>query len=232
MNSIWLKRLGAASGVLYVVLSFLKKGGSNSPNFHATQQEVVVWAKSVHLSPGFWIGPYVGLLGLLFFLLFIAYLSSILRQAEGELGWLSTVVFGSGLITVVVKLAAFPVAAAAVARAADGFNPQILAILWDMDNIAFYITLVTQALLLAAAAIVILRVKALPSWLGWSAAVFALILLGALPLAFFKSLPLQLLPIVWLLVTSIVLIVRAGKPASPNQAATRQSTKMQPLGVQ
>ncbi len=90
MNSTWLKRLGAASGALYVVLAFLKNGGSNSPNFQASQQEIVTWAKSVQLTPTFWIGPYVGLLGLLFFLVFVAYLSSVLSRAEGEFGWLST----------------------------------------------------------------------------------------------------------------------------------------------
>lgn len=232
MNSTWLKRLGAASGAFYVILSFLKNGGGNSPNFHASLQEIIAWAKGVQLTPSFWIGPYVGLLASMFFLVFVAYLSSILRQAEGEAGWLSAVVFGSGLVTIVVKLAAFPVAAAAVARAADGFNPQTLAILWDMDNIAFYITLVTQALLLATAATVILRVKALPGWLGWSAVAFALILLGALPLAFFNSVPLQLLPIIWVLVTSIILIIRAGKPVSSPQTSTRQRTNVQPVGIQ
>ena len=232
MNSTWLKRLGAASGSLYVLLSFLKNGGANSPNFHATQQEIIVWAKSVQLTPTFWLGPYMGLLGLLFFLVFIAYLWSVLRQAEGESGWISAVAFGSGIVTIMMKLAAFPVAAAAVARAADGFSPQVLGVLWDMDNIAIFITLVTQAFLLASAAIVIIRVKALPTWLGWSAAVFALVLLGALPLAFFKSLPLQLFPIVWVLATSIVLILRAGRAVSYPQAATEQRTEVGPVGIQ
>ena len=232
MNSTWLKRLGAASGALYVILSFLKNGGGNSPNFHATQQEIIAWAKSVQLTPTFWLGPYVELLGLLFFLVFVAYLSSVLSRAEGEFGWLSATAFGSGIVTIVVKLAAFPVAATAVARAADGFNPQILAILWDMDNIAFFITLATQAFLLAASAIVIVRAKALPAWLGWSAAVFALVLIGSLPLAFFKSLPLQLLPLIWVLVTSIVLIIRAAKPVAYLQSPMTQRSKAQAVGAE
>ena len=45
MNSTWLKRLGAASGTLYVVLAFLRNGGGTSPNFHATQQEIIDKAK-------------------------------------------------------------------------------------------------------------------------------------------------------------------------------------------
>ena len=232
MNSTWLKRLGAAGGLLYVLLSFLKNGGGNSPNFHATQQEIVAWANGVHLTRAFWLGPYTGLLGLLFFLVFIAYLWSVLRQAEGQSGWLSALAFGSGVVTIVIKLAAFPVAAAAVARAADGFNPQVLGILWDMDNIAVFITLATQAFLLAAAAIVIIRTKALPAWLGWSAAVFALILLGTLPLAFFNGLPLQLLPLLWVLVASIVLIVYAGKPVLTTQVVTKHRTDVQPAGIE
>ena len=232
MNSTWLKRLGAASGALYVVLAFLKNDGSSSPNFQASQQEIITWAKSVQLTPTFWIGPYVGLLGLLFFLVFVAYLSSVLSRAEGEFGWLSAAAFGSGIVTVVVKLAAFPVAATAVARAADGFNPQVLGILWDMDNIALFITLATQAFLLAAAAIVIIRAKALPAWLGWSAAVFSLALLGTLPLAFFNSLPIQLLPMAWVLVTSIVLVIRAGKPIAYLQSPKTQRSEAQPVGAE
>jgi len=232
MNSTWLKRLGAAGGVLYVILAFLKNGGGNSPGFHATQQEIIAWAKGVQLTPTFWIGPYVGLLGLLFFLVFVAYLWSVLSRAEGEFGWLSATALGSGIVTVVVKLAAFPVAAAAVARAADGFNPQILGILWDMDNIAFFITLATQALLLAATGIVIIRAKALPAWLGWSAAVIALVLLGTLPLTFFNSLPIQLLPMAWVLVASIVMIIRAGKPVAYLQGSMTQRSEARPVGVE
>jgi hypothetical protein len=148
---------------------------------------------------------------LLFFLVFAAYLYSVLSRAEGEFGWLSATVFASGIATVVIKLTAFPVAAAAFARAADGFNPQVLGILWDMDNIAFLITWATQAFLLGAAAIVIIRAKALPAWLGWSAAVIALALLGTLPVAFFNPTPVHLLALLWILVASIVLILRAGK---------------------
>src|SRR5229473_3316575 len=54
MNKTWLKRLGAASGVLYVVLAIVGSSGSgsgNGPLFHATQQEVIAWAKSVQLTP-------------------------------------------------------------------------------------------------------------------------------------------------------------------------------------
>lgn len=232
MNSTWLKRLGAASGVLYVILLFLKNDGDNSPNFHASQQEILAWAKSVQISPAFWIGPYTALLGLLLFMVFVIYLSSFLRQAEGGWGWLSAVAFGSGMITVAVKLAAFPISAAAAVRANDGFNPQILAILWDMNNISFFITLVTQAFLLAATAIVILGTKALPGWLGWSAALFALILLGGLPVAFFNAVPLQLLPLIWVLVTSIVLIIRVRKPIAYLQNSMTQHPKAQTVGAE
>jgi hypothetical protein len=212
MNKTWLKRLGAASGVLYVVLAIIGSSGNDTdPGFNATPQVITAWAKSVQLTPSFWISPYIELLGLLFFLVFVAYLYSVLSRAEGAFGWLSATVFASGIATVVLKLTAFPIAAAAFARAADGFNPQVLAILWDMDNISLLPTLATQAFLLGAAAIVILRAKALPAWLGWSAALIAVILLGTVPVAFFNAIPVQLIPLLWVLVASIVLILRAGK---------------------
>src|SRR6266699_1376137 len=216
MKGIFWKRLGATSGVLYVVLTFVASGDNNSPGFHATPQEISAWAQSVQLTPSFWISPYVELLGMLFFLAFAAYLWSVLSRAEGEFGWLSATAFASGIATVVVKIVAFPVAAAAVAGASEGFNPQVLGTLWDMNNISFVIT----------------RAKALPGWLGWSAAVIALALLGTLPVAFFNPIPVHLLALLWVLVTSIVLIIRAGKTEPYTQASTIQRTEVQPVGAE
>jgi hypothetical protein len=232
MKGTFWKRLGAASGLLYIVLTFVASGDNNSPDYNATPQEITAWAKSVQLTPSFWISPYVHLIGVLFFLVFVAYLWSVLSRAEGEFGWLSATVFASGIATVVVKLVGYPAAAAAVAGASSGFNPQVLGILWDMDNILLFLTLATQAFLLAAAAIVILRAKALPGWLGWSAAIIALALLGMLPLAFFNSIPVQLLPMAWVLVASIVMMIRAGKPVAYLQSSTMQRSEAQPVGVE
>ena len=168
---------------------------------------------------------------MLFFLVFVAYLYSVLSRAEGAFGWLSATVFASGIATVVLKLTAFPIAASAFARAADGFNPQVLAILWDMANISLLPTLATQAFLLGAAAIVILRAKALPAWLGWSAALIAVILLGTVPVAFFNAIPVQLIPLLWVLVASIVLILRAGK-VQESRIGTKQQVDEQSVVMQ
>ena len=54
---------------------------------------------------------------------------------------------------------------------------RVMMLFTSQQDASFFITLVTQAFLLAAAAIVIIRAKALPAWLGWSAATFALLLL-------------------------------------------------------
>ncbi len=91
-----------------------------------------------------------------------------------------------------------------------------------MDTISLLPTLATQAFLLGAAAIVILRAKALPAWLGWSAAVIAVILLGTLPVAFFHAIPVQLIPLLWVLVASIILILRAGKVQQSRIGTTQQ----------
>ena len=232
MNSTWLKRLGAASGVLYAVLTFVASGDTNSPGFQATPQEITAWAKSVQLTPSFWIHPYVEVIGMLFFLVFTAYLWSILSRAEGEFGWLSASAFASGIATVVIKIAAFPVAAAAVAGASQGFNPQVLGVLWDMNGISFFLTWATQAFLLAAAAIVIIRAKALPGWLGWGAAVSALALLATLPLAFFNPIPIHLLALLWVVIASILLIIHAGKPFPSLQSRATQRTEVQPVGAE
>jgi hypothetical protein len=53
-----------------------------------------------------------------------------------------------------------------------------------MNSFSFVLTWPATSLMIAAAAVGILRLKVLPVWLGWSGAVAAVALLAAVPLAF------------------------------------------------
>jgi hypothetical protein len=80
-----------------------------------------------------------------------------------------------------------------------------------MNNIAFVLTWATNALLLGATAIVVIRTGALPHWLGRSAALIAVGLLVAVTMpaadgAFFP----MLLFLLWVPTTGVALIGRAG----------------------
>ena len=77
-----LPRLGAISGVLFVVLLM-------GPSSVGSDARIVVVLE---------------LAAMLFFIPFLGYLYGILRGAEGEGGWLSATAFGAGLVDLTIKL--------------------------------------------------------------------------------------------------------------------------------
>ena len=194
-DRMW-RRLGAAGGIFYVVLTLLGNdviGGTR---------------------PG--IGLLVELLGFVFFAFFLGSLWTCLRSAEGEGDWLSAAAFGGGLVALAVKLAS--VAPVLAVRAGEGMDPGIAKALIAMNGASFVITFLPLAVMLGATAIVALRTGVLPKWLGWGAAVVAFGLLGALAAAIVSPSPPgwvflpMLLFALWIAATSIALIRRAGEP--------------------
>jgi hypothetical protein len=194
-DRMW-RRLGAAGGIFYVVLTILGNdviGGTR---------------------PG--IGLLVELLGFVFFAFFLGSLWACLRSAEGDGGWLSAAAFGGGLVALAVKLAS--VAPVLAVRASGGMDPGTANALIAMNGASFDITFLPLGVMLLATAIVAVRTGALPRWLGWASAVVALGLLGALSAAVVSPSPPEwvflamLLFALWTAATSIVLIRRAGEP--------------------
>ena len=98
-----LERMGAACGILYVVL--LMAG----PSIGGPTSRV---AFSLEI------------LGFLSFLFFLGSLWSALRRAEGGSGWLSATAFGAGLMSVTIKVASAAPVLAARYRA-DGLDPRL-----------------------------------------------------------------------------------------------------------
>jgi hypothetical protein len=196
MSDRSLRRLGAASGIFYVVLTIL---GS----------DVLGGTKTG-------VGILVELLGFAFFPFFLGSLWVCLRSAEGDGGWLSATAFAGGLVALAVKLAsAAPILAV---RASEGIDPGIAKALIAMNDASFGITFLPLAVMLSATAIVAVRTGALPRWLGWGAAVVALGLLGALSAVVVAPSPPEwaflpmLLLLLWTVATSIAMIQRAGRP--------------------
>jgi len=190
------RRLGAAGGIFYVVLTLLGNdviGG---------------------IRPG--IGLLVELLGFVFFAFFLGSLWAYLRGAEGDGGWLSAAAFGGGLVALAVKLAS--VAPVLAVRASEGMDPGIAKALIAMNGASFDITFLPLGVMLLSTAIVAVRTGALPKWLGWASAVVALVLLGALSAAVVSPSPPEwvflamLLFALWTVATSIALIRRADEP--------------------
>ena len=207
-NHLW-QRLGAACGIVYVVL--LIGGGSIG-------------------GPDIRIVFFVEILAFLFFLFFLGNLWSALRRPEGGSGWLSATAFGGGLMSVTIKVASAAPVLAARYRAGDGLDPQLARTLQDINDASFYLSFFPLAVLLAAFAIVAIQSGALPKWLGWIAAAVGLAFIvggmsGSADLqSEWAGLPMILFTF-WVIAVSVVLIRRAGvsHSAISNAAVTPPS---------
>jgi len=224
MGSRVIDRFGGACGLLSVVLIILGNDvlGVNpgARTLSASRAEIALYVAAHPLTTANWVGLYLQVIAVLLLVVFLGRLWGVLRQGEGDSGWLSTVAFGGGLLYVAVQLAALPAAIAAFYRADEGFDPQLVAALIDMNNAAWVVGWPIWALVLAATAAVVLRTRVRPLGLGWAAGGIALLLLGALARA---NAGLAVIPWVltlgWIVVASIVLTVRAGRPTSGDTSA-------------
>ena len=227
-NNLW-QRLGAASGIVYVVLLLvptLIQGGPNEEETTMTAAEAIAHS-CASIAPQLTdaIYPILHTLSYLIFLFFLGSLWSALRRAEGADGWLSAAAFGGGLVSLAVKFASGAASVAANFNACAGIDPQLWQVLQDMNNASFFLSFLPLAVLSAASAVVAIRFGApLPRWLGWMSAVVAVALLvdgfaGTLyPRDFGPSFLLFLL---WTVITSVVLMRRAGQPLPTVESAHR-----------
>jgi hypothetical protein len=183
-GSIW-PRLGAISGVLFVVLLM-------GPSSIGSDAQIIVVLE---------------LIAMLFFIPFLGYLYSVLRQAEGEGGWLSATAFGAGLVDLTIKLGSIAPSFAAQ----EGLAPQLHDTLHKMNSVAFIVTMLPIGVMMAAVAIVVLKTRVLPVWIGLLAALTA-------PACWVNGMfldaefgPAFLLFLLWVTIASIVLTLRAGR---------------------
>ena len=199
---IW-PRLGAVSGVLFVGLLM----GSTSTGSDA---QIVIALE---------------LIALLLFLPFLGYLYSVLRRAEGEGAWLAPTAFGAGLVDLTIKLGSI---APGFASRTEGLDPQLHQALEKMNSVAFIVTMLPLGVMMAAVAIVILKTRVLPLWLGLLAAITAPACLvnGTFLDAEFG--PAFLLFLLWVMLASVVLTLR-GDRATVKAAASPIAARPEPL---
>jgi hypothetical protein len=213
MTSRTVSRLGAATGLAYVVLVLLGNdvlAGAGGPDFTAPATKVAAHLAANPPTTVTYVGGFVELIGLLCFVAFVAKLFCVVRRAEGGDGFLAVTALSAGLLSAAIKFASGPAALEAFNRAREGLDPQLAAALIDMNGFAFLLTFALDALMLAAVAAVALRTGVLPRWQGIMAAVTAALLLltvagaGTVP-------PLgMLLALVWIAAVSVTLVRRVG----------------------
>jgi hypothetical protein len=211
------EQLGAATGIVFVVLLAISAFGTPTPpDLDVAPVRSAQWFKDHQ--DGIRTVTFIGMIAGFLFLWFLGSLRSFLRIAEGGTGRLSSVAFGGGVAT--AALAAVGSTCLTVGALRPATSPHILQTLADFN---FYVLAVggfTLAAYLAAGSVVILRTRALPIWLGWFGLLAALAqLLTALAIFGDKTGPLNPKDgvlvfvgfvgfLVWTLVTSILITTR------------------------
>lgn len=186
-------RAGAACGILFPVGLFL------------TARHHALWAPA--------------LIAIVLFVPFLAYLSSLLRQAEGEGSWLAQTALATGLAGITLKLGSIaPEIAIRKSHVADG--TPLHNGLQGIANAATDVCLYPLAAMVAAVALVALRSSVLPRWLGVGAVLTAVALtVNASYNLYVHSgfIPAFLLFLLWTLAAGVVLFKRTWR--QPVQAA-------------
>ena len=196
-----LGRLGAASGAIFAVALAIASG--NGQGAYASYRYVV------------------GGIAIVLFLPFLAYLCSLLRDAEQGNGWLSTTALGAGITGIALKLASgAPEVALHHAHVTNG--TQLHNALQSIADSATAISLYPLALLLAVVAVVSLRTAVLPRWLGIAAAVTAAALAINASAPTTDNVPALLLFVLWTLAPSVTLYRKTR--SEPSQIAHAYST--------
>lgn len=218
MSDRALDRIGAACGVIWFPLLFGANAlvGQAAPQGGPTPDREIARVLSAPPPVQAWIGEYVYVLAALLFLVFTTRLWAQVSRAEGDRGWLSTTVLGAGLVYVALKFPQHAALHALWTRAGHGLDVQAGAALWDTHQDLLLASLYFNALMTAATGIAALRMRVLPSWLGWTAVGCALLLLvaavtGAFVISFVFAL--------WVTAAAVVLFLRPDPVPALTRAA-------------
>jgi hypothetical protein len=118
-------------------------------------------------------------------LVFLAGFRRLIRQARPDDEWISTLVFGAGLVVITLELAGDALEGGAALDTSVRVDPSVVRGLME-GSFVFYgaIGLIMSAALLASAGYATLATGVLPRWTGWAAYVAAVINLVAAPSIF------------------------------------------------
>src|SRR3984893_9702197 len=205
-------RVGGVGGIVFfvslvILIALMPLSHSiPEPAFDAPSSAFLAYAKSEADLP--FALSLVGVLGLFGFALFAAALTVRFRVSDNRSNVASTLVLLAAGIFIVLGLAELGFATAQTFRRAD-LDATGASILFGLSNGIFVVSWSAIAAFLAASSFAALSTRALPRWLGWPALVIgiAMFLAGAAPLSAIWFFP-YFLFLVWVLATSVVLLVR------------------------
>lgn len=194
----WLALSGVGAGVLTLV-SFL--GGGGTPNDDASAAKVVSYFRDHQTGTN--VLALVGVIAAVLLVLFAARLRELLQAGQGgDSGLLPAAAFG-GAVILAAGVALSSATSFALVRAAHFRFAGPAQALNVLDNNSFFVLVTGVSILLLAAGIATVRRPVLPRWLGWAA-----IVIGVLSLAGPIGVIGAGLSILWLIVVSILMLVR------------------------
>lgn len=160
------ERWGAASGLVALAVAGLAVGFERStPNPNQTPTEVVAFYtdhRGALLAQSLLFVLNAGI-----FLWFLAALRFHLARAEGHTDQLASIAYAAGMAWIVLNLAV-QAPQIALARAADGtLRPDVAVVVNDIGLALATITNIPVAVLVLTVAVLSLRAKVFPVWVGW-----------------------------------------------------------------
>jgi len=209
-------RLAPLSGIAFLVL-VIGGGlyGGKPPSEKGLKSAEELAAAYVAQADRLMVAVLIMGLGLVFLVYFGSVLKTALDAGSAETGCLSRAAF-AGLIVFVAGVATdFTLMVAMVEAAKDKVDPvaiQALSIYFQNDWVPFAVGIL---LLTSASAISILKYGGLPKWLGWLAALIAVV--GVIPPIGFVAFPAAG---VWILLASLTMALQAGRAGTTSAAAS------------
>ena len=152
-------------------------------------------------------GDFLYLLGGVFLLWFVGTLRTFLRAAEGLGGRVARTAFAGGVAgtTLIMAAAAIDAVGALRVQEQDRIDPQVAAVLYDLNSILFGLAApMAFAVLVFGTALVSMRAVAMPRWHAWISVALAFAML--VPVINWLA---MIVFIVWVGVTSVLLFMGA-----------------------
>jgi hypothetical protein len=197
----------AGLAAVILIIGAVAVGTRPEPTFNATAIEFLTYYRSPN-TPGSDSRSFVLTVGLITFIWFVGALTTLLRRAEGEPAWRSTVAMGSGVLFVALVLPGNEVAVAF--RADADLDPQIARYAFDEAQAAFANARVALGSFAVCCGWVIASTRFLPRWVGWLAIASGVgLALSRISWTSIIWLPPYLVFWLWILVVAVLLIRRA-----------------------
>ena len=213
-------RWAAVAGLVFTALVVASIFTPDVPSSDSPAEDIA--AELAADSAAHQISLLLGFLADIAFLVFLAGLWSRLRRGEGPAGMIAALVLAAGAALVALMLVTGSLYMALLQYASGGQpDPAVLHALTVLNEWVGGALLPAGVAMFLGAAMAILTTRALPQWLGWLAAATALLQLislagvfqttieGVVGIAAFGGF---LLFLVWVLATSIVLLLPHGRP--------------------